>query len=71
MSAEYKKLINNYDVDSLCNMFFASSSQLMTNWISLIKGGISVNRSNIKIDNKRAAKIVEFIDIDTKTKKRF
>lgn len=71
MSAEYKKLINNYDVDSLCNMFFASASQLMTNWISLIKGGISINRSNIKIDNKRAAKIVEFIDIDAKTKKRF
>lgn len=70
MSAEYKKYINNYDIDALSNMFLASSSQLMTNWISFIKGGISVNRNNIDINKNWAAKITKFDDIDSKNKKR-
>lgn len=70
MSAEYKKYINNYDIDALSNMFLASSSQLMTNWISFIKGGISVNRNNIDINKNWAAKITKFDDIDLKNKKR-
>lgn len=51
-------------------MFLASSSQLMTNWISFIKGGISVNRNNIDINKNWAAKITKFDDIDSKNKKR-
>ena len=37
MSQEYKQCINDYDVDGLARMLLMSSSQQITNWISMMK----------------------------------
>lgn len=70
MSPEYKKYINDFDIDSLSHMFSASSSQLMTNWISLIKGGMSFNKNEINVDNSVVAEIDGFVNLDEGKKRK-
>lgn len=51
MSDEYKKFINDFDVDGLAKYLMASSSQLLTNWIGLVKSGLKPRRSSPSNDD--------------------
>ena len=60
MSQDYKDYINNNDVEGLTKFLLASSSQLSTNWTSLIKTGLKINRTNINPKNEKLAQISRF-----------
>jgi len=68
MSRDYKKYINDYDVDSLTQMLVNSSSQQMANWVSMNKAGISVKRSQISPDNSKLAALDGYQSDDDKKK---
>ena len=59
MSDDYKKYIDNYDVEGMAKFLMASSSQQLTNWTALAKAGIKVNKSNINPKNEKLAEIGE------------
>lgn len=58
MSDEYKKCINDYDVSGLAYLLLSSSSQHITNWISLKKCGFTFD----KIDYPGNDKLADFND---------
>ena len=60
MSQDYKDYINNNDVDGLTKFLVASSSQQSTNWTSLIRAGLKVNKTNINPKNEKLAEISRF-----------
>ena len=45
MSKEYKKYINDFDVDGFTKMLLISSSQQIANWVSMMKVGTSVKKN--------------------------
>lgn len=57
MTDEYKKYINNFDYEGLAKMMLSSSSQLLSNWMSMRKAGIShgtkgeTNKELAKVSN--------------------
>lgn len=57
MSRDYKKYINDFNVEELTKMLLSSSSQQMTTWVSFAKGGISLKDEIIKPDNSFLAKL--------------
>ena len=68
MSRDYKKYINDYDVDGLTQMLVNSSSQQMANWVSMNKAGISVKKSQISPDNSKLAALDGYQSEDDKKK---
>ena len=68
MSDDYKKFINSFDVDNLTKLLMSSSSQQLTNWISLSKAGIYPRKN---INNDKLAELEEYRDLDkTNVKKK-
>ncbi len=59
MSEDYTNYINNNDVEGLARFLMASSSQLLTNWISLVKSGLRFSRSGLNPSNDNLAEIVD------------
>jgi hypothetical protein len=57
MSDDYKKFINEFDVDGLAKYLMSSSSQLLTSWIGLVKSGLKVSKSSLNPSNENLAKI--------------
>jgi fido (protein-threonine AMPylation protein) len=57
MSKDYKRCINDFDVEALTKLFLNSSSQQITNWVSLNKVGMSIDESEISPDNSQLAKL--------------
>ena len=57
MSEDYTTYINNNDVEGLARFLMASSSQLLTNWISLVKSGLRFSRSGLNPSNDNLAEI--------------
>ena len=57
MSEDYTNFISNNDVDGLARFLMASSSQLLTNWISLVKSGLRFSRSGLNPSNDNLAEI--------------
>lgn len=64
MSKEYKKAIDQNDVEGLTQMFLASSSQQMVNWVSMVKAGLKVKKSEISPDNSVLAELEGYRDDD-------
>jgi len=62
MSDEYRRCINDYDVSGLAQLFLSSSSQQITNWISLKKCGVSFDEDNIP-RNEDLAEISEYKEL--------
>ena len=60
MSKDYKKCINDYDVDGLAKMFLVSSSQQITNWVSMMKVTTTVKKSEINPSNSELAELVGY-----------
>ena len=61
MSDDYKSYINNFDVDGLAKLLQSSSSQQMTNWVSMKKAA-NVSKRYRK-NNANLAQIEEY-DVD-------
>ncbi len=69
MSRDYKKYINDFNVEELAKMLLSSSSQQMTTWVSFAKGGISLKDEIIKPDNSFLAKLTYEDEVETDTNK--
>lgn len=69
MSRDYKKYINDFNVEELTKMLLSSSSQQMTTWVSFAKGGISLKDEIIKPDNSFLAKLTYEDEVETDTNK--
>lgn len=59
MSDDYKRLIDNNDIEGMAKFLMASSSQQLTNWTALAKAGIKVNKNNLNPKNEKLAEIGE------------
>ena len=70
MSDDYKKCINSFDVDGLTKLLMMSSSQQLTNWVSLYKSGLYVKKKDIRPDNSKLAELEEFADDSKKYSKK-
>ena len=57
MSDEYKKYIDDFDVDGFAKYLFGNSSQQLTNWTSLVTAGLRVNKSNMNPKNEKLAEM--------------
>lgn len=53
MTEEYKRYISNYDYEGLAKMMLASSSQLLSNWVSMKKAGVRPRK--VEPTNERLA----------------
>jgi len=60
MSEDYKKCINSFDVDGLTKLLLISSSQQLSNWISLYKAGLEVRKKTINPNNDKLAELEEY-----------
>lgn len=60
LSQDYKKAIDDYDVEGLAKMFLSSSDHELTDWISYKRTKLSLQKNGIIPNNKLA----EFIDDD-------
>lgn len=69
MSRDYKKYINDFNVEELAKILLSSSSQQMTTWVSFAKGGISLKDEIIKPDNSFLAKLTYEDEVETDTNK--
>ena len=69
MSRDYKKYINDFNVEELTKMLLSSSSQQMTTWVSFAKGGISLKDEIIKPDNSFLTKLTYEDEVETDTNK--
>ena len=69
MSRDYKKYINDFNVEELTKMLLSSSSQQMTTWVSFAKGGISLKDEIIEPDNSFLAKLTYEDEVETDTNK--
>ena len=69
MSRDYKKYINDFNVEELTKMLLSSSSQQMTTWVSFAKGGISLKDEIIKPDNSFLAKLTYEDEVEADTNK--
>ena len=71
LSDDYKKYINEYNVHELTKLLLSSSSQLLTNWVSIGKSDLHIRRNDISTANDRLAILDEFEDNDEfKVKRR-
>ena len=57
MSEEYKKYIDEFDVEGFSKYLLGNSSQQLTNWTSLATAGISVNKKNKNPSNEKLAEM--------------
>ena len=57
MSDEYKRYIDNADIDGFAKYLFGNSSQQLTNWTSLVTAGLRVNKSNMNPKNEKLAEM--------------
>ncbi len=57
MSDEYKRYIDNVDIDGFAKYLFGNSSQQLTNWTSLVTAGLRVNKSNMNPKNEKLAEM--------------
>ena len=57
MSDEYKKYIDEFDVEGFSKYLLGNSSQQLTNWTSLATAGISVNKKNKNPSNEKLAEM--------------
>ena len=64
MSEDYKNCINSFDIDGLTKLLITSSSQQLTNWISLSKAGLFVRRNNNYPNNEKLAELKEYDNND-------
>ncbi len=74
MSQEYKKCIDEYDIDGLSRLLFYSSSQTLANWISEKTAHSSLRRRDAQPTNNQLAELVGYDDnenIDEKKSKVF
>ena len=58
LADDYRKCINDYDVEGLAKMLFNSSSLQIANWVSIKKVNTSISRRDINPDNSRLAAIL-------------
>ena len=71
MSEDYKKYINTFDIEGLTKLLMISSSQQLTNWISLYKAGLYIRKDSIHPENEKLAELEEFsADKKVRVKKR-
>lgn len=68
MSNDYKKFINDFNVEGLTQLLVNSSSQQMANWVSIEKGGLSIKKSDISPDNSKLAELYGYKTDDQKVK---
>ena len=61
LSNDYKKFINDFDVEALTKLFWSSSSQQLTNWISLDKARM-YGRRDEKIKNEKFSELSDFAE---------
>lgn len=57
MSDEYKKYIDDFDVNGFTKYLLGNSSQQLTNWTALATAGIRVNKKNKNPKNERLAEM--------------
>lgn len=57
MSDEYKKYIDEFDVEGFSKYLLGNSSQQLTNWTSLATAGITVNKKNKNPSNEKLAEM--------------
>lgn len=57
MSDEYKKYIDDFDVEGFSKYLLGNSSQQLTNWTALATAGISVNKKNKNPSNEKLAEM--------------
>ena len=60
MSDEYKRCINESDVEGLARLLFYSSSLLVTNWVSFKKAHLKIHKKDIGGNNSEMAEIDGF-----------
>lgn len=70
MSDEYKRCINESDVEGLARLFFYSSSLQVVNWVSFKKAHLKIHKKDIGGNNSEMAEIDEFEDAGATNKKR-
>ena len=70
MSEEYRKCINENDVDGLARLLVISSSLQITNWVSMKKTKLNVNKKEYSSDNDQLAELIEFEDDSTNSEKK-
>ena len=69
MSEEYRRCINEDDVEGLAKLFFYSSSLQLANWVSLMKTHPRIHKKDYQINNKEMAEMLEYEDIITSEEK--
>ena len=57
MSEEYKKYIDDFDVEGFTKYLLGNSSQQLTNWVALATAGIKVNKKNKNPKNEILAEM--------------
>lgn len=62
MAHDYRKLINDYDVEGLAKMLLNSSSQQITNWVSIGKVHTSIRKKDINPTNEELAELLGYFD---------
>lgn len=60
MSEEYKRCINDSDVEGLARLLFYSSSLQVANWVSFKKAHLKIHKKDIGGNNSEMAEIDEF-----------
>ena len=70
MSEEYRKCINENDVEGLARLLVISSSLQITNWVSMKKTNLNVNKKEYSSDNDQLAELIEFDDDSTSSEKK-
>ena len=68
MTDEYKKYIGNFDYQGLAKMMLSSSSQLLSNWVSIRKAGIHTRKSDES--NEKLAEVLVRTDKDSEKRKQ-
>ena len=62
MSEEYKKCIDDYDIEGLAKLFFYSSSLQLANWISEKTARSTIHKKDIQPSNDQLAELVGYED---------
>ena len=70
MSEEYRKCINEFDVDGLAKLFVYSSSLQMANWVSEKKASPIMRKKDIYPKNQELAELVGYDDMEDECDKK-
>ena len=73
MSDDYRRCINEFDVDGLAKLFLMSSSLQLANWVSMKKSHPTIHKKDLAIKNSTMAHLLGYYDNDiyNKEKKSF